>query len=72
MRYKIVGIVVVGVIAGREQADLLVGPDDGLEIEDDGKGTLFLVRGNERQETTTTPNAIGAWLANGQVSLAGG
>lgn len=65
-KYRFLKDVMLSFLSGREQADCLVGPQDDSTLEFDGK-TIWVVKGDKRQESITTGNAIPLWLERGNI-----
>ena len=70
-RYKLLELVVLGFVhEGREQYDALVRPEDGVTLESDGS-TIWIVKGDQRQESTTMAYAVDLWLKEGKIAKEG-
>lgn len=62
--YRITAPIVVGFIVNDEQVDMVV--ESGV-IADDGRGTLWLIQGEQRRATEMWAGSTKAWLADGAI-----
>jgi len=61
--YRILKTIMLGFILKGEQEDVLIDPDPNKMLEAN-EDTIWYVSGEKRYESTTTRNAIEAFLAN--------
>lgn len=56
----------LGFLAPQDQYDMIIGPEDGVQLESDEK-TIWAISKGKRHESITIAYAIERWLSEGKI-----